>query len=114
MPSARGKHFATSKPYTERAPFIYLVLRGADFALLPSQFCGHCRAVRTDRRGHAGRRAGLSLDAAMPLVESGLRRAGTTSGARCEEVHGAREDVVRAREAIRIPDRGGIVIRRGL
>ena len=56
----------------------------------------------------------LSLDAAMLLVESALRHAGATSGATREEVHAAMEDLVRAREAVRIPDRDGIIIRRGL
>ena len=56
----------------------------------------------------------LSLDAAMLLVESALRHAGATSGATREEVHAAMEDLVRAREAVRIPERDGIIIRRGL
>jgi hypothetical protein len=56
----------------------------------------------------------LSLDAAMLLVETALRHAGATSGATREEVHAAMEDLVRAREAVRIPDRDGIIIRRGL
>jgi hypothetical protein len=56
----------------------------------------------------------LSLDAAMLLVESALRHAGATSGATREEVRAAMEDLVRAREAVRIPDRDGIIIRRGL
>jgi hypothetical protein len=55
----------------------------------------------------------LSLDAAMLLVESALRHAGATSGATREEVHAAMEDLVRARQAVRIPDRDGIIIRRG-
>jgi len=56
----------------------------------------------------------LSLDAAMLLVESALRHAGATSGATREEVRAAMEDLVRAREAVRVPDRDGIIIRRGL
>jgi hypothetical protein len=32
----------------------------------------------------------------------------------CEEVLAAMEDLVRGREAVRIPDRDGIIIRRGL
>ncbi len=56
----------------------------------------------------------LSLDAAMLLVESALRRAGAKSGATREEVRAAMDDLVRAREAVRIPDRDGIIIRRGL
>ena len=50
----------------------------------------------------------------MLLVESALRHAGATSGATREEVRAAMEDLVRAREAVRIPDRDGIIIRRGL
>ncbi|MDP9024630.1 MAG: hypothetical protein M3N13_04535 [Candidatus Eremiobacteraeota bacterium] len=56
----------------------------------------------------------LSLEAAMLLVESALRHVGATSGATREEVHAAMEDLVRAREAVRVPDRDGIIIRRGL
>jgi hypothetical protein len=50
----------------------------------------------------------------MLLVESALRRAGTMSGATRAEVRAAVEDLVRAREAVRVPDRDGIIIRRGL
>jgi hypothetical protein len=39
----------------------------------------------------------------------GLRDGGATSGATREEVHTAMEDLVRAREAVRIPDRDGII-----
>jgi hypothetical protein len=56
----------------------------------------------------------LSLDAAMLLVESALRHAGATSGATREELQASMEDLVRGREAVRIPDRDGIIIRRGL
>ncbi|MDP9024794.1 MAG: hypothetical protein M3N13_05445, partial [Candidatus Eremiobacteraeota bacterium] len=54
----------------------------------------------------------LSLDAAMLLVETALQRAGATSGATRDEVQAAMEDLTRSGEAIRIPDRNGIIIRR--
>ena len=56
----------------------------------------------------------LSLDAAMLLVESALRHAGATSGANARRSARRDEDPVRAREAVRISDRDGIIIRRGL
>jgi hypothetical protein len=56
----------------------------------------------------------LSLVAAMLLLELALGHTGAPSGATREEVHAAMEDLVRAREAVRIPDRDGIIIRRGL
>jgi hypothetical protein len=37
----------------------------------------------------------------------------TTAGATAREVHAAMEDLVRAREAVRVLDRDGIIIRRG-
>lgn len=56
----------------------------------------------------------LSLDAAMLLVETALRREGAESGATREEIRAAIDDLTRSGEAIRIPDRDGVVIRRGL
>ncbi|HZX67591.1 MAG TPA: hypothetical protein VFE70_01850 [Candidatus Elarobacter sp.] len=56
----------------------------------------------------------LTLDAAMLLVETALRHTGAAACATREEVHAAMEDLTRANEAIRIPDRDGIIIRRGL
>src|ERR1035437_9375489 len=56
----------------------------------------------------------LTLDAAMLIVETALTHAGATVCATREEVHAAMEDLTRAGEAIRIPDRDGIIIRRGL
>jgi hypothetical protein len=56
----------------------------------------------------------LTLDAAMLLVETALRRAGASACATREEVRDAMDDLVRCREAIRIPDRDGIVIRRAV
>jgi hypothetical protein len=56
----------------------------------------------------------LSLDAAMLLVETALRHAGATTGATREEVRAAMDDLTRADEAVRITDRDGIIIRRGL
>jgi hypothetical protein len=55
----------------------------------------------------------LTLDAAMLLVETALRHAGAEACATREEVHDAMDDLVRSREAVRILDRNGIVIRRG-
>jgi hypothetical protein len=54
----------------------------------------------------------LTLDAAMLLVETALRRAGADACATREEVQDAMDDLVRSHEAIRIPDRNGIIIRR--
>lgn len=54
----------------------------------------------------------LSLDAAMLLVETALRQAGVTTYATREEVQIAMNDLVRAGEALAIPDRNGIIIRR--
>jgi DNA primase len=54
----------------------------------------------------------LSLDAAMLLVETALRREGATAGATRDEVHAAMEDLTRSGEAIQIPNRDGIVILR--
>ncbi|HTD36207.1 MAG TPA: hypothetical protein VK669_01740 [Candidatus Limnocylindrales bacterium] len=56
----------------------------------------------------------LSLDAAMLLVETCLRREGAEAGATREEIRAAMDDLTRSGEAIGIPDRDGIVIRRGL
>jgi hypothetical protein len=54
----------------------------------------------------------LSLDAATLLVETALHHVGATSGATREEVQAAMDDLTRSGEAIRIPNRDGIVIRR--
>jgi hypothetical protein len=56
----------------------------------------------------------LTLDAAMLLVETALTHAGATVCATREEVHAAMEDLTRSGQAIRIPDRDGIIIRRDL
>jgi hypothetical protein len=55
----------------------------------------------------------LSIDAAMLLVETALRKGGTRTGATREEVRTAMNDLTRAGEAIQVPNRDGIVIRRG-
>jgi len=55
-----------------------------------------------------------SLDAAMLLVESELQKAGITDMATREEIKAAMDDLVRAEEAVAVPGRDGIVIRRGL
>jgi hypothetical protein len=55
----------------------------------------------------------LSLDAAMLLVETALRREGATAGATREEIQAAMDDLTRSGEALHIPNRNGIVIRRG-
>jgi hypothetical protein len=54
----------------------------------------------------------LSLDAAMLLVETALRRTGASAGATREEVQAAMNDLTRSRDAVRVPDRDGIIIRR--
>lgn len=55
-----------------------------------------------------------SLDAAMLLVEAELQKAGISDMATREEVKAAMDDLVRAEEAVAVPGRDGIVIRRGL
>lgn len=55
----------------------------------------------------------LPLDAAMLLVETVLCPAGAEARATGDEVPDAIDDLVRSREAIRIPDRNGVIIRRG-
>ena len=55
-----------------------------------------------------------SLDAAMLLVEAELQKAGITDMATREEIKAAMDDLVRAEEAVAVPGRDGIVIRRGL
>jgi hypothetical protein len=54
-----------------------------------------------------------SLDAAMLLVEAELQKAGISDMATREEVKAAMDDLVRAEEAVAVPGRDGIVIRRG-
>jgi CRP-like cAMP-binding protein len=54
----------------------------------------------------------LSLDAAMLLVETALRRESATAGATRDEIQAAMDDLTRSGEALRIPNRDGIVIRR--
>jgi hypothetical protein len=50
----------------------------------------------------------------MLLVETNLHHAGAASGAMREEVRAAMDDLTRSAEAVRIPDRDGIVIRRNV
>ena len=56
----------------------------------------------------------LSLDAAMLLVEAELQKAGITNMATREEIKTAMDDLVRTDEAVVVPGRDGIIIRRGL
>lgn len=56
----------------------------------------------------------LTLDAAMLLVEAELQKAGISDMATREEIKVAMDDLVRAQEAVLVPGRDGIVIRRGL
>ena len=54
----------------------------------------------------------LSLDAAMVLVEAELQKASVTSMATRSEVQVAMNDLLRAGEAVTVPERDGIVITR--
>jgi hypothetical protein len=56
----------------------------------------------------------LTLDAAMLLVEAELQKAGISDMATREEIRVAMDDLIRAEEAVAVPGRDGIVIRRGL
>jgi hypothetical protein len=55
----------------------------------------------------------LTLDAAMLLVETALTHAGAAACATSVEVRAAMNDLTRSGEALEIPDRHGIIIRRG-
>jgi hypothetical protein len=50
----------------------------------------------------------------MLLVEAELQKAGISDMATREEIKVAMDDLVRAEEAVEVPGRDGIVIRRGL
>jgi hypothetical protein len=56
----------------------------------------------------------LSLDAAMLMVETELQKAGISDMATRDEIEVAMDDLVRAKEAVAVPSRSGIVIRRGV
>jgi hypothetical protein len=56
----------------------------------------------------------LTVDAAMLLVETALRREGVTDCASREEIREAMDDLTGANQAVRVPDRDGIVILRGM
>jgi hypothetical protein len=73
---------------------------------------GYAAQCTPDRRGHAGRRAGSTPPRCC--LSNRPSAAPARAGAMREEVHVAMEDLVRGREAVRIPDRDGIIIRRGL
>ncbi len=55
----------------------------------------------------------LTLDAAMILVTSAMQRAGSTVAPDRDELRQAMNDLVSADEAVMVPERDGIVIRRG-
>ena len=73
-------------------------------------------ATQSSLVGHVARDQApvLSLDAAMLLVESELQKAGIGDMATRDEIQVAMDDLVRAEEAVAVPGRNGIVIRRGL
>jgi len=87
----------------KRAAVVRQILRREGYA-------AQCTVVREVKPSDA---PVLSLDAAMLLVEAALQREGATAGASRDEVRDAIDDLVRSGEAIRIPDRDGIIIRRG-
>ncbi len=56
----------------------------------------------------------LTVDAAMILVEAGMQKAGAVAAPSRDELQQAMTDLVRADEAVVVPGRDGIVIRRGV
>ncbi len=56
----------------------------------------------------------LTVDAAMMLVEAAMQKAGAVAAPSRDELQQAMADLVRADEAVSVPGRDGIVIRRGV